>query len=182
MGFFEEGCLKRRVKAGDQYIDDLVMALHIKGDLPHRNISRVGVYGVIRDGHKMLLVVQATGTYLNRFDLPGGGIEFGETISQALHREFLEEVGMDFKSMEPITNLTAKVEMPSKEGWPSYTFHQIGLIYSVDGLHALGTNQKGSLHHEWVDIRTLHKETVSPFAWEIIQANLSSIGENACTK
>ncbi|MEI8329762.1 MAG: GNAT family N-acetyltransferase [Chlamydiia bacterium] len=173
MGFFEEGCLKRRVKAGDRYIDDLVMALHIKGDLPHRNISRVGVYGVVRDGHKMLLVVQTTGTYANRFDLPGGGIEFGETIEQALHREFLEEVGMDFKSMEPILNLTAKVEMPSKEGWPSYTFHQIGLIYSVNGLHALGTKQKGSLNHEWVDIRALHKDTVSPFAWEIIQANSS---------
>lgn len=171
MGFFEEGCLKRHVKAGDRYIDDLVMALHIKGDLLHRNISRVGVYGVIKDGHKMLLVVQATGTYANRFDLPGGGIEFGETIEEALHREFLEEVGMDFKSMEPITNLTVKVEVPSKEGWPSYTFHQIGLIYSVKGLHALETEQKGSLKHEWVDIRTLQKDAVSPFAWEIIQAN-----------
>ncbi|MBX9922899.1 MAG: GNAT family N-acetyltransferase [Rhabdochlamydiaceae bacterium] len=170
MGFFEEGCLKRRVKAGDRYIDDLVMALHIKGDLPHRNISRVGVYGVVREGHKMLLVVQATGTYANRFDLPGGGIEFGETIEQALHREFLEEVGMDFKSMEPITNLTAKVEMPSKEGWPSYTFHQIGLIYSVDGLHALGTECKGSLKHDWIDLQTLKQEEVSPFVWAISRA------------
>ena len=171
MGFFEEGCLKRRVKTGDRYIDDLVMALHITGDLPHRNISRVGVYGVVRDDHKMLLVVQATGTYANRFDLPGGGIEFGETIEQALHREFLEEIGMDFESMKPMQNLTVQVEMPSKEGWPSYTFHQIGLIYSVKGLHALGTGQKGSLKHEWVDIRTLQKDAVSPFAWEIIQAN-----------
>ncbi len=173
MGFFEEGCLKRRVKSGNRYIDDVLMALHIKGDLPHRNISRVGVYGVVRDSHKMLLIVQATGTYANRFDLPGGGIEFGETIEQALHREFLEEVCMDFKSMQPITNLTAKVEMPSKEGWPSYTFHHIGLIYSVDGLHALGTKHKGSLNHEWVDIRILQKDAVSPFVWAIIQAEPS---------
>lgn len=182
MGFSEEGCLKRHVKAGDQYIDDLVMALHIKGDLPHRNISRVGVYGVVRGGHKILLVVQATGTYANRFDLPGGGIEFGETIEQTLHREFLEEIGMDFKSMNPMENLTAKVEVPSKEGWPSYTFHQIGLIYSVKGLHALGTEQRGSLKHDWVNIRTLQKDAVSPFVWEIIQANTPQIGENGCTK
>ena len=171
MGFFEEGCLKRRVKSGDRYIDDLVMALHIKGDLPHRNISRVGVYGVIRDGYKILLVVQSTGTYANRFDLPGGGIEFGETIEQTLHREFLEEIGMDFESMNPMENLTTKVEVPSKEGWPSYTFHQIGLIYSVGGLHALGTKKSGSLKHAWVDIRTLQKHAVSPFVWEIIQAS-----------
>lgn len=173
MGFFEEGCLKRRVKAGDQYIDDLVMALHIKGDLPHRNISRIGVYGVVRDGHKMLLVLQATGTYANRFDLPGGGIEFGETIEQALHREFLEEVSMDFDSMKPMENLTTKVEVPSKEGWPSYTFHQIGLIYSVNGLRGCETKQKGSLKHDWVDIRTLQKDAVSPFVWAIIRAESS---------
>lgn len=182
MGFFEEGCLKRHVKARDQYIDDVVMALHIKGDLPHRNISRVGVYGVIRDGHKILLVVQATGTYANRFDLPGGGIEFGETIEQTLRREFLEEIGMDFESMSPIENLTAKVEVPSKDGWPSYTFYQVGLIYCVKGLHALDTEKKGVLKHDWVDIRTLQKDAVSPFVWEIIQASLPSIEGNACTK
>lgn len=168
MGFFEEGCLKRRVKTGDRYIDDIVMSLHIKGDLPHRNISRVGVYGVIRDGYKMLLVTQATGTYVDRLDLPGGGIEFGETIEQALHREFLEEVGMDFESMKPVTNLTVQVEMPSKEGWPSYTFHQIGLIYSVSGLREVKTS-KGSLKYSWVDSRTISEEKVSPFVWQLIK-------------
>ncbi len=31
MGFFEEGRLQRRVKLGDRYIDDILMALHVKG-------------------------------------------------------------------------------------------------------------------------------------------------------
>ena len=154
----------------DDIIDNLIMALYITGDLPHRNISRIGVYGVVRDGDKLLLVVQTEGAYANRFDLPGGGIEFGETIEQALHREFLEEIGQDFKFMEPISNLTAKVEVASKDGVSSYTLHQIGLIYFVDGLHELETKQKGALNYKWVDILTLHKDEVSPFVWEIIQA------------
>ncbi len=29
MGFYEEGCLKKRIKIGDQYIDDILMALHV---------------------------------------------------------------------------------------------------------------------------------------------------------
>lgn len=170
MGFVEEGCLKRHVKSGDQYFDDIVMALHIKGGLPHRNISRIGVYGVARNGPKVLFVVQAGGTYVNCLDLPGGGIEFGETIEQTLHREFIEETGMDFESMEPMQNLTTLVEKPSTEDWPSYTFHQIGLIYSVNGLYPLG-KQKGSLKHDWIDPQTLKKKEVSPFVWSVINGN-----------
>lgn len=144
---------------------------HIKEDLPHRNISRIGVYGVARDETKMLLVVQSKGPYVNQFDLPGGGIEFGETVEQTLHREFLEEVGMDFTSMKLIENLTTIVEIPKKDRYSSYTFHQIGLIYSITGL--IGRENRGSLQHDWIDIRTLKKEQVSPFAWTIMLQNVS---------
>ncbi len=34
MGFLEEGCLKRHVKTRNGYIDDILMALHVKGFLP----------------------------------------------------------------------------------------------------------------------------------------------------
>jgi chloramphenicol 3-O phosphotransferase len=146
-----------------------LMGVHCQDTLLHRNISRVGVYGVARDGHNILVVVQPRGPYVNRFDLPGGGIEFGETIEQTLHREFLEEVGLDFDSMELMTNLTAQVDMPSIERLPSYTFHQIGLIYAVTGLRGRKSEAVG-LEHSWVDIRTLRVDAVSPFLWAIIQA------------
>ena len=128
-------------------------------------ISRVGVYGVVREGHNILVVEQAKGPYVGRFDLPGGGIEFGETIEGALHREFFEEVGMDFEVMKWMMNLTANVEMPT------YTFHQIGMIYSVTGL-CVKKNENQELKHTWVDIRTLREDAVSPFLWTTIQANL----------
>jgi ribosomal protein S18 acetylase RimI-like enzyme len=37
MGFLEEGCLKRRVKVGDIYIDDILMALHLPKS--HENLT-----------------------------------------------------------------------------------------------------------------------------------------------
>ena len=122
-------------------------------------ISRVGVYGVARRGSEILLVVQEKGPYVGRFDLPGGGIEFGETIEQALHREFLEEVGMDFDSMEPLKNLTALVDIPGG------LFHQIGLIYSVTGLRTV--KEQRELKYKWVDLQSLQQEDVSPFVWSI---------------
>jgi len=126
-----------------------------------QKITRIGVYGVVRERHNILVVVQAKGPYVGRFDLPGGGIEFGETIEDALHREFLEEIGMDFDTMEWMMNLTANIEMPS------YTFHQIGMIYSIADLSAK-MNESAELKHTWVDIRTLSQKTVSPFLWAVI--------------
>ncbi len=125
-----------------------------------QKISRVGVYAVIRDGRKMLLVIQPKGPYANRYDFPGGGIEFGETIEQTLRRELLEEIGMEFTSMKLLTNLTTQIT------GPSYLFHQIGLIYAVEGLKE---KQEGALKHEWVDVGTLKEENVSPFVWEILK-------------
>lgn len=142
---------------------------HSKGDLPHRNIQRVGVYGVARRGGAILLVTQNKGPYVNRFDLPGGGMEFGENIEEALHREFNEEVGMDFASMEPLVNLTAKVEVPRQENVSSYTFYQIGMIYTVNGLSKLDSHEKCELKYEWVEVSALQKEAVSPFVWMVIQ-------------
>jgi ribosomal protein S18 acetylase RimI-like enzyme len=171
MGFLEEGCLKRHVKTRNGYIDDILMALHVKGSLPDRKISRTGVYGVAKENGKVLLVIQKSGPFAGLFDLPGGGIEFGEDPIRALHREFIEETGMDFRSMNHIDNFSAVTHAPALNGKPGYEFHQIGLIYSVEGLHDLEENKKGSLKCDWVDIRTLKKDAVSPFVREIIQAS-----------
>ena len=170
MGFLEEGCLKCRVKTGSEYLDDILMALHVKGPLPDRKISRTGVYGVAKENERILLVIQKSGPYAGLFDLLGGGIEFGEDPIRALHREFIEETGMDFRSMNQIDNFSTVTRVPALHGKPEYHFHQIGLIYSVEGLHALEENKKGSLKHDWVAIRTLKKDAVSPFVWAIIQA------------
>ena len=176
MGFLEEGCLKRRVKTRNGYIDDILMALHVKGSLPDQKISRTGVYGVAKEKGKVLLVIQKSGPFAGLFDLPGGGIEFGEDPTRALHREFIEETGMDFRSMNQIDNFSAVTRISALHGKPGYEFHQIGLIYSVEGLHDLEGCKKGSLKCEWVDIRVLKKDAVSPFVRAIIQ------GESACTK
>lgn len=135
----------------------------VKSDL---KISRTGVYGVAKEKGKVLLVIQKSVPFAGLFDLPGGGIEFGETPSQALHREFIEETGMDFKSMNPLDNFSALTHVPSLNGKPGYTFHQIGLVYSVEGLCPSGT--AGTLKYEWIDPASLTKDTLSPLAWSAV--------------
>ncbi len=48
---------------------------------------------IFRDG-EVLLVRRARRPGLGRYSLPGGRVEFGETLTQALIREVLEETGL----------------------------------------------------------------------------------------
>jgi 8-oxo-dGTP diphosphatase len=59
---------------------------------------RPSVYGVILKNNKVLLSKQWDG-----YDFPGGGIELGETIKEALIREVKEETGLAVKVGNLIT-------------------------------------------------------------------------------
>lgn len=135
-----------------------------------RQITRTGVYGVaVKDG-KILLVIQPFGPYQGKFDLPGGRIEFGETIEQTLRREFKEEVSMHFESMVFLCNLTEKVEVSNDND--SYSFHQIGLIYSISGLSPSGEKSKDSLRYQWKKIDEIEETEASPFVWKVVQHDI----------
>lgn len=57
----------------------------------------LGVSGVLEDGvGRVLLIERGPGeTYPGQFCTPGGGVEYAETLHDALIREFQEEVGLD---------------------------------------------------------------------------------------
>jgi 8-oxo-dGTP pyrophosphatase MutT (NUDIX family) len=58
---------------------------------------RPSVYGVIRDGERVLLVRTRN---TNKYALPGGGVELGETLEDALRREVREETGIEIDAMQ----------------------------------------------------------------------------------
>ncbi|MDO9556930.1 MAG: NUDIX hydrolase [Coriobacteriia bacterium] len=68
---------------------------------PASDGPRVRVAAVILVGDKLLLVRQRAGGepyYL----LPGGGVDRGETLEQALRREVREETGLECRVGEPV--------------------------------------------------------------------------------
>jgi len=82
------------------------------------------VGGLLFDQSRVLLVRQAKGsdTY---WLLPGGGVERGESLEQAVTREFREEVGLEVEAREPI----GLVQTISPDG--GVARHVIHLFYRV---------------------------------------------------
>ena len=60
---------------------------------PARPILAVSA-AVFRGAH-VLIVRRARAPLIGHFSLPGGGVEVGETLAQALARELMEEVGIE---------------------------------------------------------------------------------------
>jgi 8-oxo-dGTP diphosphatase len=59
--------------------------------------------GVLIDGEgRFLMTSRPTGkVYADHWEFPGGKLEVGETVAQALHRELNEELGIDIGQPHP---------------------------------------------------------------------------------
>ena len=62
---------------------------------------KVRVTGILIENGKILLVEQKVTESQDRaWSLPGGGLEFGESIERCLMREILEETGLEVSVQE----------------------------------------------------------------------------------
>jgi 8-oxo-dGTP diphosphatase len=89
----------------------------------------LGIYAVIEDEQRILLVKKSRGPYRGMWDLPGGRPAHGETIPQTLQREVREETGIELIDAVPHTNQAFIVEY--KDGEEAISLHHTCLIYKA---------------------------------------------------
>ena len=107
---------------------------------------RVTVKGLVRDNTGRLLFVRERGGVL---DLPGGGLEHGEGLEQALRREFREEIQAEIETLP-----TAPVIIPT---WHS-KFDDPVLIIAFE-VTLLGEPQASE---ETEELAYLHPQDIAP--------------------
>jgi 8-oxo-dGTP diphosphatase len=105
----------------------------------YTNRVRVRVCGLCWKGEKLLMVNHRGLTPGSFWSPPGGGVEFGETVQEALVREFTEETGVDILP-EQFRFICEYIQQPLPSGQAS--IHAVELFFAVD--HLKGEALKGS--------------------------------------
>jgi 8-oxo-dGTP diphosphatase len=132
---------------------------------PHVDKPTIRVAGLLVNEGRILMVEQGRGEE-RYWLLPGGGVRFGETLSEALRREFVEELGLRVA----VNRLLAIVESISPE--PSYAKHVVHLVFEISAAPELPPiPQDGAvLSAAFLDETQLQNADVRPPITEFLSA------------
>lgn len=127
----------------------------------------IGAYGIIIRDNKIALVRKARGGYKGKLDLPGGGMEHGETPIDTLKRELMEEINGTVVETTLLDATSVNIKWQVKHDLVQ-DLHHIGILFEVkiseDKLKedADGLDSEGA---DWYIIDELNESDVSPFVW-----------------
>lgn len=134
---------------------------------------RPGSYAlVMREGRLLMVRVRATGEWF----LPGGGVEPGERVEEALVREVREEAGIDVV----VRRLFCFRENffyydPEKKPFHGLCFFYVCEPVSAEPLPALEGHDPDEGDPAWVDPSALRDDEYHGLACEVVKTYLASL-------
>lgn len=144
-------------------------------DVPASKLAfRPGAYAlVMRQGMLLMMRVRPTGEWF----LPGGGIEPGEPVEEALLREVMEETGLE---------VTVRSFFCFRENFFHYdpdarAFHGLCFFFlcepvSDEPLPALAGNDPEEGDPAWIDPASLREDQYHGLAYEVVREFLAARG------
>lgn len=80
--------------------------------MEHQAGVTLAVGAVILKGDQVLLIRRARAPFAGHWSIPGGKVQFGETLASALHREILEETALSVDVLGLVGVFEALPEKP----------------------------------------------------------------------
>lgn len=128
-----------------------------------------GVYGLIIENNKILLINKVTGPYDGLLDLPGGSFEFGERPEEVLIREVMEEAGIVINDYELFDSDSVLVDWYREND--IIKVHHVGIFYKILSYSneikrdvLLDMHNDDSLGADFYEISNLNKNMLSSIA------------------
>lgn len=127
-----------------------------KNDYPGN--PRVAVGAVVFKEGRVLLVRRGQPPAEDLWAIPGGSVEIGETLQEAVEREILEETGIQIRALKPIYTF----DVIDRDAAGKVRFHYV--IVDLAAEYVLGEPSPGddALEARWVSAGEIHNLKVSP--------------------
>lgn len=130
----------------------------------------VGVGAVVLRGRQVLLVRRASEPLRGQWSLPGGMLELGETLRQAVEREVLEETGLRVRVDEVIEVFDSII--PDADGRTQFHYVLIDfLCHSQSGEPRAGSDVS---EVTWAGVDELERFGLSENAMAVIKKALGN--------
>ena len=139
----------------------------VRREYPERPLAGVG--GVILDGDKVLLVRRGREPLRGEWSVPGGLVEVGETLAEALRREIREETGLAVR-VGPIVEVLDRI-LPDEQGRVRFHYVLIDYLCRVEG-GLLGAASDAS-EARWAERARLGEYELRPETLRVIEKAFS---------
>lgn len=132
---------------------------------PYPDRPVVGVGAVVLDGDRVLLIKRGQAPLKGHWSLPGGSVEVGETLEQAIVREVIEETGItvDVGSMVEVLDRISRDD----EGRVEHHFVLVDFVCRPVGGMLRGASDAEDA--EWVALSDLMRYEVAAVTVGVIQ-------------
>ena len=130
----------------------------------------VGVGAVVLDGGRVLLVRRANEPSKGEWSLPGGAVELGESLEDAVVREIREETGLDVE----VGRVVEVLDRVRRDADGRVEYHYVIVDYACTlrgGQLAAGTD---AADVRWADVAGLERLGVSDKAMSVIKKAIAS--------
>jgi 8-oxo-dGTP diphosphatase len=145
----------------------VVQCLTMRREYPDAPI--VGVGAIIRDGPHIVLIRRNQEPAIGRWTFPGGVVELGETVHDAIRREVLEETGLEVE----VADLILIVDRILHDDAGRIQYHYVILDFLASPVGGALRPGDDSGDARWVSLSELDDLEVTEQAKEIAQKLLT---------